>query len=185
MRNYRTLVLNQAFLPVSFFPLKTIRAEDAITSVLNNSATVLFNHNAIIKTNSRNDLYWPSVIVTNMPYRDRIRLNNESLYYRDHCVCQYCEKPLKLSNMTRDHMRPRVKGGSDDWNNLVVSCQTCNSYKGHNDAKGIWRPKRLPYEPNYGQMLDIRKRFPITVQDENWQEFLPKWNSDILIQGIA
>lgn len=179
----KTLVLNQAYLPVTLFPLKTIRVEDAITRVLQGSATSLLEYESPIKTVKETNLFWPSVIVTNTPYMERVSLNNESLYYRDHCVCQYCDKPLFLSNMTRDHMKAKHLGGNDNWNNLVLSCQACNSRKGHKEAKGEWKPKRMPYEPKFNQILDIRKNFPLYVSDIRWSDFLPKWNSEIILRG--
>lgn len=185
MNGYRTLVLNSAFMPVSLFPMKTIPAEDAITRVLTGGYTVILNHDAIIKTESRHDLYWPSIIMSNGGrYSDKVGLKRESLYYRDHGICQYCEKPLSLNTLTMDHVVPKTYGGFISWENVVAACQDCNSRKGHKEAKGQWKPKQLPFEPTFGQMLEIRKKFPLIVYDERWPEFLPKWNSEIICERV-
>lgn len=187
MNGYRTLVLNSAFMPVSLFPIKTIPAEDAITRVLSGAYSTVLNHDAIIKTASRNDLYWPSVIMSNRKHNNKVFLKRESLYYRDHGMCQYCESRLTLNtngNFTVDHVIPKYAGGFTSWKNVVAACTDCNSRKGHKEAKGQWKPKQEPFEPTYGQMLEIRKKFPLIVNDIRWKDFLPEWNNEITCEGI-
>ncbi|QIG65829.1 HNH endonuclease [Ochrobactrum phage vB_OspM_OC] len=183
MIGYRTLVLNNAYMPVSLFPVKTIPAEDAITKVLTGSARVVLNHSNVIKTPSRTDLYWPSVIVTNKRFSEKLRLKREALYYRDHGICQYCEKALKLNSFTYDHVVPRVKGGEHSWNNIVAACTDCNNKKGHHDPKGLWIPIKKPFEPTFGQMLEVRKKFPLVVNDIGWLDFLPGWEGEIIVEN--
>jgi 5-methylcytosine-specific restriction endonuclease McrA len=50
-----------------------------------------------------------------------------AIYARDGHKCQYCGATRKL---TIDHVIPKSKGGSDDWDNLVVACSSCNIKKG-------------------------------------------------------
>ena len=44
--------------------------------------------------------------------------------------CAYCGQTGQL---TLDHLFPRKRGGSDSGDNLVYSCQSCNSSKGDKD----------------------------------------------------
>jgi len=48
------------------------------------------------------------------------------IYKRDGYACRYCgaTEPLSL-----DHVKPRAQGGSDDPENLVTACRSCNSRK--------------------------------------------------------
>lgn len=45
---------------------------------------------------------------------------------RDGRVCHYCGRPAT----TADHVIPKARGGTDDPDNLVAACVSCNSAKG-------------------------------------------------------
>lgn len=60
---------------------------------------------------------------------------------RDGFRCHYCHRPLVSPEMpdvresgdrppTIDHVTPRIAGGTDDLDNLVLACPECNSRKG-------------------------------------------------------
>lgn len=44
--------------------------------------------------------------------------------------CTYCECVLTKESFTVDHVLARCNGGTDDIENLVVACRSCNSSKG-------------------------------------------------------
>ena len=43
-------------------------------------------------------------------------------------LCAYCETPL-FGEFNVDHMTPLFRGGSDDWENLAITCESCNKTK--------------------------------------------------------
>ncbi len=47
------------------------------------------------------------------------------------CVCYHCEKKIKASELTMDHLIPIVRGGKSDKKNCVPSCKDCNTKKGY------------------------------------------------------
>jgi 5-methylcytosine-specific restriction endonuclease McrA len=49
---------------------------------------------------------------------------------RDNYTCQYCGAQPSKSNLTIDHVVPRVRGGDTSWENLVCACKSCNLRKG-------------------------------------------------------
>lgn len=51
-------------------------------------------------------------------------------------VCVYCNERLTKRSMTRDHVIPRSKGGSNTPDNLVPACQNCNMRKSN---KPLWK----------------------------------------------
>lgn len=46
-------------------------------------------------------------------------------------VCEYCHYPEEFNSgrFAVDHILPRVLGGTDDLNNLALSCRNCNERK--------------------------------------------------------
>ena len=45
---------------------------------------------------------------------------------RDQYTCGYCGS---LEATEADHVVPKVRGGSDDMDNLIASCRSCNARK--------------------------------------------------------
>ncbi len=39
------------------------------------------------------------------------------------------------TSVTRDHIKPKAFGGSDNWENLVAACHKCNQLRGTMDAE--------------------------------------------------
>jgi hypothetical protein len=54
---------------------------------------------------------------------------------RDNSICQYCLASLTDKTYYLDHIVPRSKNGSNYKNNLIASCQTCNSNKSNSNVK--------------------------------------------------
>tara|TARA_Y100000296_G_scaffold35755_1_gene41445 strand:+ start:284 stop:922 length:639 start_codon:yes stop_codon:yes gene_type:complete len=191
----RTLVLNADFAPVTLFPLlQTIPVEDAITRMVNGTCYVVEEYDReILQRGTGRGLKWPSV-VAKADYEDivgKLRFDRDSsvpkeyLYYRDHGRCMYCEEFVLIGKMTVDHVVPQSRGGSSEWDNIVVSCEACNLAKDNQMPVGIWRPKRKPYKPTYWQLVTNRKKYPIHVDHESWVPFLGKWDSDIIVRGLV
>ena len=45
-------------------------------------------------------------------------------------ICCYCFDPVSKRNLTREHVVPRSKGGSDKQANVMPCCADCNHEKG-------------------------------------------------------
>jgi 5-methylcytosine-specific restriction endonuclease McrA len=58
----------------------------------------------------------------------RRKITRRAVFARDDWTCQYCGA---RSNLTVDHVIPRSKGGSSNWENIVASCAPCNLRKGN------------------------------------------------------
>ena len=62
---------------------------------------------------------------------DLFELNIEKISDNNHCW--YCGNELPMSQLTRDHVFPRSKGGCNDMDNIIMVCKSCNSSKGKMD----------------------------------------------------
>lgn len=70
-------------------------------------------------------------------------------------LCCYCRQPAKP--LTRDHVIPRVHGGTDDIDNLVPACRSCNSRKGaQNVYAWVARMNSVPAELTYLDPSEVR-----------------------------
>lgn len=182
--NLKTLVLNREYLPLSVFPLYTISAEEAIHRYLNGNCDVVEWYDRIIKTPSRTDLRWPSVIANKNghSFKKSVRISKESLFYLYHCKCAYCGAELSIKTLTKDHIVPISKGGKHTFDNLAACCTFCNAKKS-DSTSSHWKPRIKPWVPTFHQLLDIRSKYPIVVEHENWIPFLPNWAAEIKVKG--
>ncbi|MBL8875627.1 MAG: HNH endonuclease [Phycisphaerae bacterium] len=81
-----------------------------------------------------------------------VKLNRRNLFARDRNTCQYCGRHFPTADLSLDHVKPRMQGGADSWENLVCACIKCNAKKGGRTPdearmkliKKPERPKRNP-----------------------------------------
>ena len=154
----RVLVLNATYEPIN---VCTVRR--AVVLLLKEKAELLERGRWELHSES-STLARPVVIrlvsYVNVP-RDahRRKITRRAVFARDSWTCQYCGS---RSNLTVDHVIPRSKGGSSNWENIVASCAPCNRRKGDrlprqagmhprqvpaNAASGDLHPRRQPDDP--------------------------------------
>jgi 5-methylcytosine-specific restriction endonuclease McrA len=63
-------------------------------------------------------------------------MDRQAVYSKYGGRCAYCGREIAYKDMQVDHMIPKANGGTDDMENLMPSCRTCNHYK---------RAERLEY----------------------------------------
>ena len=103
--------------------------------------------------------------------RTRIRLSRRNLLLRDDHQCQYCGVRPGVRHLNVDHVRPRSRGGPHSWENLVISCRTCNLRKGQRTPeeagmKLVRRPQRPRWSPTVHILMSHQR--PLV----EWQPFL-------------
>lgn len=58
------------------------------------------------------------------------RVHKNHLYGIQEGYCNGCRRHFEIRNLTVDHIRPQIDGGTDHIVNLQLLCQACNSTKG-------------------------------------------------------
>ena len=53
--------------------------------------------------------------------RQPVRFSRQNVYARDEYTCQYCGTRMPPSELTFDHVVPKVLGGVTEWENIVTS----------------------------------------------------------------
>ncbi len=106
--------------------------------------------------------------------RHSIPLTNSALFRRDQYMCAYCGK-VTPRGLTRDHIIPLSRGGSDHWLNVCACCRICNLAKGSQTLEELgWELLYLPYAPNHQEGLILENRRTLSDQMELLQTLLPK-----------
>jgi 5-methylcytosine-specific restriction endonuclease McrA len=141
----RVLVLNATYEPIN---VCTVRR--ATVLLLKQKAEVI-EHGAWSLRSEHTALPRPVVIrlvsYVKVP-RDahRRKITRRAVFARDGWACQYCGA---RSNLTVDHVIPRSKGGTSEWDNIVASCAPCNRRKGDLlPEKANMIPRRVPRAPS-------------------------------------
>ncbi|HEX6058585.1 MAG TPA: HNH endonuclease [Gemmatimonadaceae bacterium] len=89
-----------------------------------------------------------------VPRRFRRQVTNTFLFARDGYRCQYCGRPgaelRQRESLTRDHVVPMSRGGTNEWTNVVTACSPCNTRKANHMPEEIgMHPLVPPVEPHF------------------------------------
>jgi 5-methylcytosine-specific restriction endonuclease McrA len=130
----------------------------ALRLVIDGKAEIVeADHERLVRS-ERLSLPRPAVIRLNrfvhVPRRFRRQVTNTFLFARDRYCCQYCGRPqasLKpRESLTRDHVVPISRGGTNDWTNVVTACSPCNTRKANHLPSEIgMHPLHTPIEPHF------------------------------------
>lgn len=165
----RCLALN-----VSFEPLTLVPVRRALRLVLDGKAEIVeADGNRVIRSVALT-VPKPAVIrlvrFVHVPRKFRRQVTNTFLFARDGYRCQYCARgqdQFKFREcLTRDHLVPLSRGGTNAWDNVVTACSKCNTRKGNRlpEQCGMY-PIRPPTEPHFVSLSwAVRKLTPIQAK---------------------
>lgn len=162
------LVLNATYEPISVVSLRR-----AIVLLLKDKAEILEAAERRIRAAN---VSIPAPVVIRLVYYVRvprqlsIPLTRRALLLRDNYTCQYCgDKPPK-SELTVDHVLPKVRGGVTVWENVVCACKACNLRKGARtpeEAHMLLRSR--PERPRYLAIVIMAH----TPAHQSWSKYIP------------
>jgi len=94
-----------------------------------------------------------------------IPLMNKYLFRRDQHICMYCGQKFNRSLLTRDHILPSSRGGTDTWNNVVTACRPCNQRKGARLPEEAGMPLlAVPFKPTFSELLYLQNHYILEDQ---------------------
>jgi 5-methylcytosine-specific restriction endonuclease McrA len=167
---------------VAGMPLEWIDYRDAVRlyhteQVAYTCGTLLYRvyggFNAI--TGQRSSVDVNSIIATigmtpgGVELRDRYvpPLNNKTLFKRDASICLYCGGRFQAKDLTRDHIRPLSRDGTDEWRNVVTACRRCNNHKGgKTPEEARMQLIAVPFTPTYAEYIYLKGRRVLADQME-------------------
>jgi 5-methylcytosine-specific restriction endonuclease McrA len=166
MTAVRCLALNASFEPITMVPVRR-----ALRLVIDGKAEIVEAEKGRSVRSERLELPRPHVIRLNkfvhVPRRFRRQVTNTFLFARDHYRCEFCGRPqavLKAREcLTRDHLVPLSRGGTNAWTNVVTACSTCNARKGNHLPEEVgMHPLHRPVEPHFVHLAwAVRRLTPI------------------------
>ena len=168
MKNFNALVLNADFTPLSVAPLSVWDFQRTLRNVLKDRILVLAEYDTVLR--SANFEYRPPSVVALKQYINRpkrVAFNRYNIFLRDDFCCQYCGKQFSASELTFDHVVPRVLGGKTCYTNIVSACVRCNAEKG---SKTNIKPLKEPREPGYHELS--RSLRNTDKLHETWLDYL-------------
>jgi 5-methylcytosine-specific restriction endonuclease McrA len=165
----RCLALNASFEPLTMVPVRR-----ALRLVIDGKAEIVETDGGGIVRSVNLSVPRPAVIrlvrFIHVPRRFRRQVTNTFLFARDEYSCQFCgrsQHELRFREcLTRDHLVPLSRGGSNDWTNVVTACSTCNTRKGNRlpEECGM-EPLRRPYEPHFVHLSwAVRRLTPVQAK---------------------
>ncbi len=102
-------------------------------------------------------------------------LNNKTLFRRDANLCLYCGERFLSRDLTRDHVTPLSKGGTDAWTNVVPACRRCNNHKGGKSPEGAaMQLIAVPFTPTYAEYIYLKGRRVLADQMEFLLAHIPR-----------
>jgi 5-methylcytosine-specific restriction endonuclease McrA len=148
----RCLALNASFEPLTMVPVRR-----ALRLVIDGKAEIVESEGAAVRS-ERLALPRPAVIrlvkFVHVPRRFRRQVTNTFLFARDNYRCQFCgrsQHELRHREcLTRDHLVPLSRGGTNAWTNVLTACSSCNTRKGNSlpEEAGM-HPLTSPHEPHF------------------------------------
>ena len=169
MTAVRCLALNASFEPITMVPVRR-----ALRLVIDGKAEIVETEGDRVVHSERFAMPRPHVIRLNkyvhVPRRFRRQVTNTFLFARDHYRCQYCGRPQVVLRtrecLTRDHLVPLSRGGTNAWTNVVTACSSCNARKGNHlpDESGM-HPLHAPVEPHFVHLAWAVRRLT-TIQSK-------------------
>ena len=147
------LALNASYEPLTMVPVRR-----ALRLVIDGKAEIVEAENSRPVCSARLILPRPAVIrltrFIHVPRRFRRQVTNTFLFARDDYRCQYCGRAngelRPRESLTRDHVIPLSRGGTNEWTNVVTACSPCNTRKSNRlPAEIDMFPIVTPVEPHF------------------------------------
>lgn len=172
------LILNRDAQPLSLLPLSVVSWQTAVRLLAIEKVFVLEEYDDWEVHSPTTTMKVPSVVMTTeyVKWKTGPKFTKSNVYLRDEFTCQLCGDQFESRDLTYEHVKPRSHGGKTNWHNIVAACSPCNSKKG-NDASIL--PKRMPYKPEYFELVGKRKKYPIYISDEKWKLYLD-WPDELI-----
>jgi hypothetical protein len=171
MRYAKILRLNTAGTPIDW-----ITREQAATLVVKDQVVWALGEHAfeirggINRMGRQSVLSLPSILASDgsVKLSDFVPpLVNEYLFRRDHFLCLYCGGQFDVDQLSRDHILPVSRKGTDSWTNVVTACKRCNHRKANQTPEEAGMELiAVPFVPNRHEFVYLANKNILADQME-------------------
>lgn len=165
------------FLDAEWRPLRIDSWQDAIADFFLGKVEVVEYSRDRMITGVDRSFPLPSVVRVVRRFkreRIRIRFSRLNIYARDGFTCQYCAVRFATEDLTFDHVLPRSRGGSTNWENIVTCCIACNSAKAdRTPEEAHMKLRRRPRRPTFLPSITVRMGGEVPA------EWRPYWSGEL------
>src|SRR3569833_642622 len=170
------MVLGCLALNASYEPLTMVPMRRALRLVIDGKAEIIESDSDRVVRCEGMCMPRPAVIrltkFIHAPRRFRRQVTNTFLFARDHYRCQYCGRHITelkpREALTRDHLMPLSRGGTNEWTHVVAACSPCNTKKGNRLPEEIgMHPLTQTEEPHFVLLSwAVRRKTPTTQRNK-------------------
>ncbi|MCL2687593.1 MAG: HNH endonuclease [Methanobrevibacter sp.] len=138
-----------------------IKTNKTISQIKKENKNIKLENRSLVKERDSFKVKYNNLrnIVNQLKFKNKApvpKLTKRDVFERDNYTCLACGN---TKNLTIDHIKPRVMGGTNDINNLQILCKHCNL------AKGV---SVIDYRTNNVEPLIKRKK---ETPNYNWFNF--------------
>jgi 5-methylcytosine-specific restriction endonuclease McrA len=164
--------------PLSTWPLSLVSAQEAISTVWRDRATVVETWEGAFFRSPSITIAVPKVVMLRQyaPVTGEPKFCRRSILLRDHFRCQYCGERFDSRDLTFDHVVPRSRGGRTVWTNIASACLRCNSAKAD---RPTMRPRTTPQRPTNMQLLQAGLEFLANDLRDDFGSWL-YWGAELI-----
>ena len=88
-----------------------------------------------------------------------MNMNRRDIYNKYNGHCAYCGKKIEYDDMTIDHLTAQSKGGTNELDNTIPSCQLCNNQKADRTVEEF-----RSFLENIVDVLDENKQYRLALR---------------------
>lgn len=115
-----------------------------------------------------------------LPRRD-VAFTRHNIYEHYRYRCCYCGGRFTSAELNLDHVVPRSRGGTANWENIVTACIPCNTRKANClPQEAGMRLLVRPAKPEWGAVRNLITHAPVRIR-QSWQKLIDKayWDSEL------
>jgi 5-methylcytosine-specific restriction endonuclease McrA len=185
LERHPALLLNADYQPLSYLPLSMWNWQESVKGIFTGKVQVVEVYPDVSVRGANWEIKLPSVIALT-EYVSTVKhtpaFTKRNVFLRDEYRCQYCAQHFRQADLSLDHVVPRCRGGTLEWDNVVASCRRCNGKKGSlcvSQLKSVGMELlQEPFVPSQYQLAKVAGRMLPKRMHPTWEPYIQHLRGD-------